>query len=512
MISNAIRPKFEFFLDLIGFYAIGFFALLYILFTRNFAEIKYDAHFFGFPIFIGEFLLFFCLGLLAVKWAAYGFKYSRISYLFLPYFIFVLVKVVMGYGKWGPLTLRDSAMFYYPVFAVFTYVFYRNSLMSIPALVLSAVALIFLHFFNASYVFSDFIFFLLATVVIFKIPQRAILKAVLAAALFLFSPYKLFFAASRTMLVGNLAAIIFLVIAFFCCLNVKLRLKIAFLIPFFLCLVSLLIIFSPRNELKSLVSFRDLKDNYDETIKLINDMEPGFKAEEIPPRLYNPENNKRIDTLRHTEMAANDINPPLVYMPQQSLLKMPRAVTRAQGTINGAPMVLTPTGSAPAVLAPVPWNNPSFLSDSKQRSLESAINTTLFRVFIWKDMLSEIYREKKYWFGFNFGKPLRSKSIEILQWAVKDWRHDGWITPHNSYLSLIYRSGAVGLLYIIALMITLAIMIKRSIRSRSFAGILACAILIDLLVTANFTLMLELPYNAIPFWALFGTTLAYIRK
>lgn len=55
-------------------------------------------------------------------------------------------------------------------------------------------------------------------------------------------------------------------------------------------------------------------------------------------------------------------------------------------------------------------------------------------------------------------------------------------------------------------------MIKHCIQLRLIKGILLCGIIINWSVAANFLLIFELPYTAIPVWSLFGMTLAYINN
>jgi len=55
-------------------------------------------------------------------------------------------------------------------------------------------------------------------------------------------------------------------------------------------------------------------------------------------------------------------------------------------------------------------------------------------------------------------------------------------------------------------------MILISIKSKSIAGILLCGIIINWFVSANFLLILELPYTAIPIWTIYGMTFAYTKR
>ncbi|MDD5005705.1 MAG: O-antigen ligase family protein [Candidatus Omnitrophica bacterium] len=143
--------------------------------------------------------------------------------------------------------------------------------------------------------------------------------------------------------------------------------------------------------------------------------------------------------------------------------------------------------------------------------LTVGLSTITYRFLTWRDMIKELI-SKKAIFGFNFGKPLRSESIEISRMAYGEWTRDGWIAAHNSYLELIYRSGIIGIILIIYLFITLFKMIKRFVNSKSLIGILLVSIIIYWLTVAFVYVTFEMPYSAIFFWSLFGITLAYSNR
>jgi hypothetical protein len=141
--------------------------------------------------------------------------------------------------------------------------------------------------------------------------------------------------------------------------------------------------------------------------------------------------------------------------------------------------------------------------------MSTAYNNILFRYFIWRDMVREFVKEKPFLFGFSFGRPQRSRSIEILGWAWGEWDRDGWIAPHNSFLHLIYRGGLLALGLIVLTMMLLARMMLIFASARSFIGACLVSALVFGLVAANFLVFLELPYTAIPFWMVFGVAMAY---
>jgi len=145
---------------------------------------------------------------------------------------------------------------------------------------------------------------------------------------------------------------------------------------------------------------------------------------------------------------------------------------------------------------------------------DSNIGNAVFRFLIWRDMIVEFVNGKPVvWFvGLDFGKPLRSRSLELLLIGWGDWSRDGWIGAHNSHLHIIYRAGIIGVVFIFSLLTILFRMVKGFIAVKSLTGILLCGIIINWFVAANFLLTLELPYTAIPIWTLFGLTYAYCYK
>jgi O-antigen ligase len=147
----------------------------------------------------------------------------------------------------------------------------------------------------------------------------------------------------------------------------------------------------------------------------------------------------------------------------------------------------------------------------QERSLGTAYVNILFRYFIWRDMWQEFLKEKPFVMGFGLDHPQRSKSLEMLEWEGP-WWEDGWITPHNSFLHIIYRGGIVGILLIIFMFLALINMIKKFSRMRSVPGGILLSVIIFGFISANFLVFLELPYTAIPFWFIFGVILAYSQE
>jgi len=152
------------------------------------------------------------------------------------------------------------------------------------------------------------------------------------------------------------------------------------------------------------------------------------------------------------------------------------------------------------------------LANAVTRNVGVELGNIVFRLFIWQDMIEEIIQKKAYIQGINFGQPQRSKKIEITNWAQDEWERDGWITPHNSFLHYYYRGGIVGLAFFITLIILIIRAIKKVLRFKSISGVLLLSTIIYWCGISFFLVILELPQYAIPFWCLFGLTMAYVES
>jgi len=121
----------DLYLSRIGLGLIFFYCLAASKFAAYFAQIHVRLGFLPFPIFVGEILLFICLlFFLSVSRDAKLFDRRSIVLLGL-YFGWVFLKALINYYYDGPLTCRNAALFYYPIFAVFAYCFYQKA--KIPA-------------------------------------------------------------------------------------------------------------------------------------------------------------------------------------------------------------------------------------------------------------------------------------------------------------------------------------------------------------------------------------------
>jgi hypothetical protein len=619
-------------LDNLGLTLIGLVSLGYCLLTDKFAEISIQLPFFDFPIFIGEICLFLCLFFFLLNWIITKRKITWLTLSVLAYILFILFRAVSGYLEWGPLALRHSAMFYYPLFAVIGFYSFRKEFFKETRTGFLIALFIFILAGDGKFLhiaeWGRITCFILAFILIKQLPVVKI-RYLLFLALFICAPYKLFFLGSRAMLVSNLAVAIFLLITLPLAVKVRKNVLLGFTILTLIFLYFGLIKFSDRNALRSISSFKDNIRIYKKYLSDIRMLEPFFTEQSIKKmRVYNkagtvvygsenvdpPEKalqaqiEQRLSKLED-EQAKIDQN----FGEQISKFKeldnamSPKVAARrepASSGVNSQTAIITntvtpgaetkqglraaePLGTAtikkdaPKVtdiqespsaresavqvkprlpetvlsregsrenLTPeyaeltlekrraeanitgllvrkkeIKQQQVAFKQQLQQlktgeslgqyplRDLNSAYGNSIFRIFIWQDMLTELITKKQV-FGFSFGKPFRSRKIEILNIADGEWKRDGWIAAHNSYLEIIYRTGILGILFIILIFYTFTGMVLRSIEHQSVTGILLCGVVLNLLVAANFMLILELPYYAIPLWSLFGLTLAYLRE
>lgn len=495
-------------IDSTGLILIGLFSLGYCLFSRRFAELHISFFFLDFPVFVGEVLLFLCFTLLLIKWKFRPEKFTGWHYLIFSYFGFVLMKTSLGYLRWGPLAFRHSALFYYPLFAVFGYSFYRKSFF-INKKINFLIPLLFIFILRFTDFYNYFVLtcFILAFVLI-NAQNQKVIKYPLLVLLLIATPFKQLFLTSRMMLISNLLVMVYFAIAVFFILRIKMIYRIVAASVFILFISSGILMIADTNAVKSLIKCRDLIDLYHTYNKVIASRKDDFVMRELKEvRLYNKEEKSLLAFKSE----------PLVFLSsgiekqpetKEASLKMSEDTEKQPETKEASLKMLE--------------DKEQQRVDKKQkqqvvaekpllRSFETAQGNSLFRIFIWKDVLSQIKNEKPV-FGFDFGKPFRSKNIEILGWAPGEWERDGWVATHNSYLDILYRAGVMGIIFILTVFIVLFWMIKEFLDIRSVTGILLCGVLINWLMAANFLEILELPYNAIIIWSLFGMTLAYLNK
>ncbi len=560
-------------IDYAGLSFIGILSLGYLLFVTYFAKLHIYLPFIKAPLFVGEMVFAVCFCLFLLKWLINPKKADIFTYLLLLYFGFVAVKTLLGYFRWGPLSLRHSVLFFYPMFAVFGYSFYRKSFFT-PArnLFLVLIFIIVLKF-AVFYSYAVLTCFMLMLVLAHSYPKKTVRYGLYVLAV-LAVPYQPFFNTSRTFIVANLFALVYTGLGLITIAKIRKIYKIV-LDFFFISLIFYWMLHAgSSNEVKSVVGFKELGKTCNSTMELVRVREVEYKEPNGKPGLYDyaKEPNLKVE-LYNDERDALDqkkisrrvksllagltgkvknffrsiFNKDTVPEPKVEQVEAVTPVVK-EPVKTAAVVLVKKVSQASAVIAkPVEKGKKAGAAAitethkkaEKPQASEESRRVEIFQGFDEyqkaKEASLKIVRERGVktpyenstfrfliWkevfkqmianrpvFGFDFGKPFRCHALEILDWGVGEWSRDGWVCIHNSYIDMIYRAGIMGILMIISILVIVFFLVTTSLRNRSLNGILLTGILIDWFVAANFLEILEMPYSAIPMWSLFGLTFAY---
>jgi hypothetical protein len=489
--------KLNKFIDYAGLFFISILSLGYLLYYRSFAKLHIDLIFIKAPFFVGDITFVICGFLFFLKWLMNRKNFNIFIYLFLFYSGFVVTKTLCGYFNWGPLSLRHAVLFCYPLFAIFSYSFYRNDFFEPKKTIFLISVFIFILKFCGFYLYFSLTLFIITLVLINAYPTKLI-KYALYFLLLLAFPYKLLFNTSRTFMTANLLAMMYISFGFLFISKIKSKYKFIFSLLFLLFIFYGLLKESKTNELESLVRFKELMKRYNETMEFIRIEGSTFVPLKLSVKLYNEESVGAKESIKN-QFEKNEkstfvdskkrINKPVTPVIENSAV--PRLSTKYDNKI-----VVSPEKADISI--------PS-------REIEAAYSTSIFRILIWNDVFKELKMMHPV-FGFDFGKPFRSQSLEITGNALGEWSRAGWICLHNSYIDIVYRAGVAGIIIIILILTALSLLIINSFRRRSLTGILLTGVLLNWFIAANFLEILEMPYSAIPLWSLFGLTAAYLYK
>jgi len=472
---------------------IGIFSLGYVLYRNVFAEFHISLPFLDFPIFVGEILIFLCSVLSIGKYLNKPLPIKKEGYFVIVYFIFVLLKAVFGYLKWGPLAFRHAALFYYLVFIFFGYLFYYKGYFERKRIMALFFLTIFLLFrignlsINTVWLLTIF----LLSIILIKSYPNCKVKCFMVLVLLASTPYKYFFKTNRMMMVSSFVAGVFVILSLSILIRTKRNMRYAIVLLGTILMIVSFLNFTNKNILKSMFDFQTIGKVYHRRNDIVRQrINEGYVMKEIDTTvLYNPFYKKRKDifTINVTEHLFKD---------KGDAFKLQDRLSKENIEQYFSDEIL---------------KRRARLVGNEKDGLGVKDANLVFRLMICRDMFVEMI-EKKPALGFDFGKPLRSISLEILNWADEEWARDGWISAHNSHFHMFYRAGLLGILLVLTIFMHCFAMARSFIRLRSTTGILLCGIIISWLVAANFMPILELPYTAIPIWIIYGLTLAYCQN
>lgn len=566
--DRGIRNNMVKVIDWVALSLLGIFCFCYSIFYSYFAELHIQLPFLNFPIFMGEILLGICMVLLFLKLRNSSFQFSKWHYFAFAYIAFIIIKVFFGYLKWGPLALRHSALFYYFLFAAIGYYLLNTDLLHkkiVSILAFLALSAMIIFRIVGSYFLYTHIILLFTLALSLKMPSKT-LKYLVILILFLIIPYKALVQVPRSILVSQAVTLLFLTTSF--CYLIKVKFRYKAISALIVLIISGLLIsnFTPKTEILSLVSPSILLKQYRIYMSLIKEREKTFKPlpdTYSPVKLYvknffdpsvgrmmirrvaiierqGTKSGKRLaeralkkatlNELKEMHLATKEQNTEqFMKILEMSLSERRRIIKqeafekqRIAESAKKAKVISEKEKKAPlkektAEVSIVEKGEtikelkPLQFEKLKQKKFSGCDNNIAWRIFVWKDMLGEIFKSgKNFLVGTDFGKPFRSRSAEILGMECGlGPGFAGWLEPHNSYIHILYRAGLIGLLFIIIVLGIFIRMVTLFLRKKDIIGVLLCSSLLFWLTDANFAVILELPYFAIPFWALFGVVLRY---
>jgi len=463
---------------------ILFYCLLSSVFYRVFAEINIRFASIDLPIFISELLLAFAFGItlfLNIK-QVFSKPYAK-KLIILAFIVFVLWKAFKGYLDFGTLSFRNAALFYYSFFGIISYHLYNKKYFSQLIIIIIVLVSVIMKSVFAITPYYLFLFVMLGIALSLKSENKVIRILLILCALIIPRQYHesvfgfaFFFEGGRGRVLGHIISLISLTTFLFPLLIKNKIRRIVMILVVILSIFSAFIIFADKSSIISMISVKKCFSGYLALKEEIKAKEGDFVFQNLTTKLF----NKSVEDARVSSGSSNLII--------EGMDVKKEITDRLVSNLNIA--------------------QDFDKIDNQYRNLGTAFSNIYFRIFIWQDMIKELINEKA-WFGVSFGKPQRSKSIEILDWATSEWKRDGWITPHNSFLHMIYRAGIVGLLFVIFIFSTVFKLIKTFIFYKDYTGIFIMSIFVYWLTISNFLVFLEFPYNAIPFWTLLGLTIAY---
>lgn len=496
----------------------------YSMFGAHFSEINIQLPFLDFPIFVGELVMIFCLFVLFIHHLMGIIRWKRWHVWVLVYFAWVIFKAAEGYMNSGAYALRNAALFYYPVFVVFVAYFLGN----LKVVHRIEWVILFSPVFLAviAFVSVQAYLFVLALCVALGISHRWIRWVFIGFLIGFFLFQFPLLSSGRGCFIGIVVGIFFLVWYGAQLIRVPLWKQAALFFIIIGLFFMVLLIWGDRNAMTSLVNPSQIITMYRDNVKTVDEHKDAFATRQLKIKLYH--NNSQYAMPAEKALLQKEVPSAAVVDSRQDSELGDKARYRKVGIVEnnithkGIPKTLVPQEEV--AQSPVPQNQvtqtiASKLVTSKPqqylkkpgRNLDVAYNNALFRLFIWRDMVRELIKYRPV-FGFSYGRPQRSVSLEILGWGQEEWLRDGWITPHNSFLHLIYRGGIIGVIVIGFILFSIIIMTMDFLRARSWRGGLLISVLVYWIINAQFGLILDLPYNAIIFWTLFGITWVYRNK
>ncbi|MBU1121385.1 MAG: hypothetical protein KKF54_01635, partial [Candidatus Omnitrophica bacterium] len=337
------RKVMSLIVDGISLSVIGLLVFFYSLYSYRFAVTSLQPSFLNFPVFIGEIVLGVCLTLLIVKYVVNRtpIKFNRNIYIGIAFLIFIFIKTAYGYVKWGPLALRNSALFYYFLYAVIGYSIYnrgflKNRIIQYTLLFLFT-AVIILRYNHKTFFFTHI---MLAMVFFSEMKNKTVRNILIIVFIILgYEGIKITLVGGRDIMVSSFIAYAFIFVVLmggFLCSKIKGNHKLAIVGTFFL-ITAVIFIWKIHNfdNVKSLSEWGLLLERYKNISQIIEKKESTFEYSNPPVKIY--------DTTRDRKRNVKVI-PQLPFgLKLFGNMEQKRAVTTAVSVKNDAPREKTNT-------------------------------------------------------------------------------------------------------------------------------------------------------------------------
>ena len=193
-------------------------------------------------------------------------------------------------------------------------------------------------------------------------------------------------------------------------------------------------------------------------------------------------------------------------------LKKKIAMAFASGLLIGIILLGSIAVTKPALIRHLSKEAASIIFFNRMKT--SAAGNARYRLVVWHEMLKDI--SSKPVLGWGFGKAFLPALLEERGWLDSEARERAWVEPHNSVLSLTYKTGLIGL---IAFLLIIFSFFRRIIgfikyecrdeKIKAYAtALLLCVVYI--FVLSFFGVVLESPYMGSLLWIAMGLSVALV--
>lgn len=256
-------------------YSIGF---------TSFAERHITLPFLDFPVFIGEIFLIITFSLYLIYMRSERLFQGWHRWLWV-YLGFVVIKANVGYFEYGALAFRNSAMFYYPLYAVVAYQleyrFLKKDMVVFPLAVFLGVCLAF----NVCNAYFYYVYGVLIMVMGYQLNIIGV-SWIYYALLML----KISFNDTRTIFISGLAGLVYIPIAFISAFLKKSRVLVGIMVA--LVVLASFWFLGDKDKIESIIGLRKTIEGYQKAVALI-DKQGDIQLGEYDIKLYETERELR---------------------------------------------------------------------------------------------------------------------------------------------------------------------------------------------------------------------------